>query len=82
VMTGLLQDVRHALQQLRNRRGCTAVAAITLALGVGVNTAIFSVVNAVLLRPLPYNNSDRLTVILHDGRNPVAPRDEEMVSQK
>ena len=82
MMTGLLQDVRHALQQLRNRRGFTAVAAITLALGVGVNTAIFSVVNAVLLRPLPYNNSDRLTVILHDGRNPVAPRDEEMVSQK
>ena len=67
-MESLFKDIHYGIRSLAKRRAFTAIAIITLALGIGANTAIFSVINAVLLRPLPFQNSEELVTLWE--RNP------------
>jgi len=68
-MTGVVQDLGYALRQLGKNRGFTIVAVVTLALGIGANTAIFSVVSGVLLNPLPFPRADRIVSMFQDKPN-------------
>jgi len=73
-MTNLLRDFRFAFRLLWQNKTFTAIAVLALALGVGPNTAIFSVINSALLQPLPYPHPEQLVYVMEtmpDGRQPL-----------
>src|SRR5262249_23799142 len=69
----VIQDVRYAVRMLLKNRGFTAVAILTLALGIGANAAIFTVLDGVLLRPLPYPDVDRVLTFIEQSRSDGQP---------
>ena len=72
-MSVIVHDLRHTARLLRRQPGFTLLASLTLAIGIGVTTAVFSVVNGVLLRPLPYDEPERLVMLLYGTPRGVSP---------
>ncbi len=68
MLEAIMRDVRHALRGLSKNPGYALVFVVTLGLGIGANTAMFSAVNGVLLRPLPHEDGDRLVYLRHSAR--------------
>src|ERR1700741_4478683 len=76
--SGLLSELRFALRGLARNRAFTAATVLTLALGIGANTAVFTLVDGVLIRPLPFRDSERLVSLRHIGRD---GKDQLLMSQ-
>src|SRR5580704_15857528 len=80
-MGTLIQDVRYALRGLARARAFAVVALLSLAIGIGANTAIFSIVNTLLLRPLPYKDANRLAILWNRSPGLGIPEDWFTTSQ-
>src|SRR5215213_2157059 len=69
----MIRDLRHAVRQLRREPAFAVVAILTLALGIGTTTAVFTIVNGVLLQPLPYRDPSRLVMLFYGHQGRVSP---------
>jgi len=73
-MNTLVHDLRYALRALAKNKGFTLAAVLSLAIGIGANTSIFSVANALLLHPLPYQDADRLAILWNRSPGLTSPK--------